>query len=125
MGDERTVGSYTLLREIASGGMATVYLGHGTGKAESSRPGAIKRFHPDLASERDFATIVLDGARLRRGGSGGKSANDARWATQGQALVHGAGARAGRRRHGACRRVRGCSHLLASAHESPLVLRRG
>src|SRR6185295_13221954 len=57
-------GNYELLLELASGGMATVYL------ASSLTPGAptplvaIKRPHRHLAKDRAFLSMLIDEARL-------------------------------------------------------------
>jgi eukaryotic-like serine/threonine-protein kinase len=57
------IGRYRLCFEIATGGMATVYLA----VVEGSRPGmcvALKRVHPHLASQRAFVEMFLDEARI-------------------------------------------------------------
>ncbi len=56
-----SVGRYRLLHEIATGGMATVYLAMPEGGTE---PVALKRVHPHLASQREFIEMFLDEARL-------------------------------------------------------------
>lgn len=58
------LGRYALDEAIASGGMATIYLGHQTGAVEFSRIVAIKRLHPHLSAEPDFVSMFLDEARL-------------------------------------------------------------
>ncbi|OJY30223.1 MAG: hypothetical protein BGO98_26145 [Myxococcales bacterium 68-20] len=55
---------YTILGTIASGGMASVYLGRMMGSAGFSRPVAIKRLHPQLAAQHDFIAMLVDEARL-------------------------------------------------------------
>jgi cell division septation protein DedD len=55
---------YELVGELASGGMATVYLGRLVGVGGFQRFVAIKRLHPHLASEDDFVEMFLDEARL-------------------------------------------------------------
>jgi serine/threonine-protein kinase len=60
----RRVGRYALYGEIASGGMATVYLGRQRGQAGFARTVAIKRLHPQHAKEPDFVAMFLDEARL-------------------------------------------------------------
>jgi serine/threonine-protein kinase len=52
------------LGEIASGGMATVFLGRVTGAKGFQRLVAIKRLHPHLESEEEFVSMFLDEARL-------------------------------------------------------------
>jgi serine/threonine protein kinase len=61
------VDRYELMGEIASGGMATVYLARVTGVAGFQRLFALKRLHPHLQSEREFVQMFLDEARLAAG----------------------------------------------------------
>jgi serine/threonine-protein kinase len=63
-GAERHFGPYLLRYEIASGGMATVYLARARGPAGFDRATALKRIHPHLAKRRDFVEMFLDEARL-------------------------------------------------------------
>src|SRR5204862_4521479 len=58
---------YDLVAEIASGGMATVYLGNLSGVGGFRRFVAIKRLHPHLAKEQEFVEMFLDEARLAAG----------------------------------------------------------
>jgi serine/threonine-protein kinase len=58
------IGRYTMFDAIGGGGMATVYLGRVAGAAGFSRLVAIKRMHPHGAQDRDFATMLVDEARL-------------------------------------------------------------
>jgi serine/threonine-protein kinase len=60
----RRIGRYALYGEIASGGMATVYVGRLRGQAGFARTVAIKRLHPQHAKEPDFVAMFLDEARL-------------------------------------------------------------
>jgi serine/threonine protein kinase len=62
--DERSYGRYLLQYEIASGGMASVYLARSLGAAGFERPIAIKRIHPHLAKKPVFVDMFLDEARL-------------------------------------------------------------
>lgn len=55
------LGSYQLLYEIGSGGMANVYLACHT---PTGRPVAIKRIHPHLAASERFVLMFLDEARI-------------------------------------------------------------
>ena len=57
-------GRYETLREIAAGGMATVYLGRVVGEGGFERLVAIKVMHPHLAHDDEFVTMFLDEARL-------------------------------------------------------------
>lgn len=61
------VDRYELIGEIASGGMATVYLARVTGVAGFQRLFALKRLHPHLQSEKEFVEMFLDEARLAAG----------------------------------------------------------
>ncbi len=56
-------GSYELLVEIASGGMATVYLARKTDGRDAPLI-AVKRPHRHLASDKAFLTMLVDEARL-------------------------------------------------------------
>lgn len=58
---------YELVAEIASGGMATVFLARLGGVGGFQRFVAIKRLHPHLASEEEFVEMFLDEARLAAG----------------------------------------------------------
>ncbi len=55
---------YELVAEIASGGMASVYLARLVGVGGFERFFAIKRLHPHLESEEDFVSMFLDEARI-------------------------------------------------------------
>ncbi len=58
---------YELVAEIASGGMATVFLARLSGVGGFQRFVAIKRLHPHLACEKEFVDMFLDEARLAAG----------------------------------------------------------
>ncbi len=58
------LGGFRLSREIACGGMATVYLAHKVGAHGIGQPAAIKVIHPHLAREREFVDMFLDEARI-------------------------------------------------------------
>jgi eukaryotic-like serine/threonine-protein kinase len=58
---------YDLVAEIASGGMATVFLANLSGVGGFRRFVAIKRLHPHLAKEQEFVEMFLDEARLAAG----------------------------------------------------------
>jgi len=58
------VDRYELVGEIASGGMATVYLARLTGVGGFQRFVAMKRLHPHLAHEKEFVEMFLDEARI-------------------------------------------------------------
>ncbi|RZK98222.1 MAG: serine/threonine protein kinase [Methylobacterium sp.] len=55
---------YELIGEIASGGMATVFLARLAGVGGFQRFVAIKRLHPHLSNETEFVQMFLDEARL-------------------------------------------------------------
>jgi serine/threonine protein kinase len=59
-----SIDRYQLIGEIASGGMASVFLARLDGAGGFKRMVAIKRLHPHLASERDFVEMFLDEARI-------------------------------------------------------------
>jgi eukaryotic-like serine/threonine-protein kinase len=58
---------YELVAEIATGGMATVYLARLSGVGGFQRFVAIKQLHPHLAGEQEFVEMFLDEARLAAG----------------------------------------------------------
>ncbi len=58
------VGRYLVLEEIASGGMATVYLGVAQGAAGFSRQVAIKRLHPHHVGDQGFVSMLIDEAHI-------------------------------------------------------------
>jgi eukaryotic-like serine/threonine-protein kinase len=64
---KRRLDRYELIGELASGGMATVYLARLAGVGGFQRFVAIKRLHPHLASEEEFIEMFLDEARLAAG----------------------------------------------------------
>jgi eukaryotic-like serine/threonine-protein kinase len=63
-GEGERLDRFELVAELASGGMATVYLARLSGVAGFQRLVAIKRLHPHLAKEPDFIEMFLDEARL-------------------------------------------------------------
>jgi serine/threonine protein kinase len=64
---KRRLDRYELIGELASGGMATVYLARLAGVGGFQRFVAIKRLHPHLAGEEEFIEMFLDEARLAAG----------------------------------------------------------
>ncbi len=60
----RRIGRYDLHEEIASGGMATVYLARQIGATGFTRPVAVKRLHDNLATDPQFVSMLLDEARV-------------------------------------------------------------
>ena len=63
-GEGERLDRFELIAEIASGGMATVFLARLSGVAGFQRLVAIKRLHPHLAREPEFIEMFLDEARL-------------------------------------------------------------
>src|SRR4051812_14848787 len=57
-------GRYEIIRVIASGGMAKVYLGRALGAGGFERLVAIKAMHAHLAAEPEVIDMFLDEARL-------------------------------------------------------------
>ncbi|HTJ81760.1 MAG TPA: serine/threonine-protein kinase [Polyangiaceae bacterium] len=60
----RRLDRYELIGEIATGGMATVFLARRGGVGGFQRFVAIKRLHPHLQNEPEFVEMFLDEARL-------------------------------------------------------------
>ncbi len=58
------LGRYEILTQIASGGMATVYLGRVLGAAGFERLVAVKFLHQHVANDEVFVSMFLDEARL-------------------------------------------------------------
>jgi serine/threonine protein kinase len=65
--ERRRLDRYELIGEIASGGMASVFLARLPGVAGFQRFFAIKRLHPHLADEQEFIDMFLDEARIAAG----------------------------------------------------------
>ncbi len=61
---DRHLDRFELIAEIASGGMATVYLARLSGAGGFQRFVAIKRLHPHLSGDSEFVQMFLDEARL-------------------------------------------------------------
>jgi serine/threonine-protein kinase len=57
-------GRYALYAPLATGGMATVYLGRALGADGFSRVVAIKKLHEQFAAEPAFVSMLLDEARI-------------------------------------------------------------
>jgi len=58
------LGRYYLAAQVASGGMATVFLATVTGPGGFEKVNALKRIHPHLAEEEAFVEMFLDEARI-------------------------------------------------------------
>jgi serine/threonine-protein kinase len=60
----KKIGRYQLCFELASGGMASVYLARAEGSPGFAKLVALKRIHPHLASEQSYVEMFLDEARI-------------------------------------------------------------
>lgn len=60
----REFGGFRVTREIALGGMATVFLAHKAGPGGFAQTAALKVIHPHLAQDREFVEMFLDEARI-------------------------------------------------------------
>jgi serine/threonine-protein kinase len=60
----RPFGKYLLLRQLAVGGMAEVYLARQSGPAGFEKECVIKRILPSLAADQQFVNMFLDEARI-------------------------------------------------------------
>lgn len=60
----RNLGGFRVVRELASGGMASVFLARKEGPGRVLQHAAIKVVHPHLAFQRDFVDMFLDEARI-------------------------------------------------------------
>jgi serine/threonine protein kinase len=58
------IGRYQLCFELASGGMASVYLARAEGTPGFQKLVALKRIHSHLADEKDYVEMFLDEARI-------------------------------------------------------------
>jgi eukaryotic-like serine/threonine-protein kinase len=58
------VGKYEIIRELATGGMATIYLARVSGTAGFEKLCVLKCILPGLARDRGFVTMFLDEARI-------------------------------------------------------------
>ena len=61
---ELIIDRYMVHDRIAAGGMAVVHLGRLLGQAGFSRTVAIKRLHPQFATDPEFVAMFLDEAHL-------------------------------------------------------------
>jgi serine/threonine-protein kinase len=62
--DPQRIGRYELCFELASGGMASVYLARIDGASGFEKLVALKRIHPHLAKEKGYVDMFLDEARI-------------------------------------------------------------
>jgi serine/threonine-protein kinase len=62
--EPRVIGRYRLCYELASGGMASVYLARAEGPGGFEKLVALKLIHPHLAREAHFIEMFLDEARI-------------------------------------------------------------
>jgi len=61
---QETFGKYKLIERLASGGMAEVFVATVHGEAGFSKPVVIKRLHPRLGEDSEFARMLIDEARI-------------------------------------------------------------
>src|SRR5436305_1891756 len=61
---EQIIDRYAIYDKIAAGGMAVVHLGRLLGQAGFSRTVAVKRLHPQFATDPEFVAMFLDEAHL-------------------------------------------------------------
>jgi serine/threonine-protein kinase len=64
VGAPQKIGRYELCFELASGGMASVYLARAEGTPGFQKLVALKRIHPHLANETGYIEMFLDEARI-------------------------------------------------------------
>lgn len=60
----RRFGPYRLIRRLAVGGMAEVYVASAKGSAGFEKVVALKRIHPHLSSDPEFVSMLIDEAKL-------------------------------------------------------------
>ncbi len=60
----RAYGNYVLLREIAKGGMATIFLAASESGVGGARPVAIKQMHAHISRNPDFTRLFIEEAKL-------------------------------------------------------------
>ncbi|HEX6244349.1 MAG TPA: serine/threonine-protein kinase [Polyangiales bacterium] len=58
------LGGFTIVEELATGGMGTVFLARRTGLSGFGQPVAVKVIHPHLAQDRGFVEMFVDEARI-------------------------------------------------------------
>lgn len=58
------LGDFQLVERVATGGMASLYLGRRVGARGFVKPVAVKVFHPDLAEDKEFVDMFVDEAHI-------------------------------------------------------------
>src|SRR5262245_21673513 len=58
------IGRYSILRKVAGGGMAEIYLGTQHGAAGFERPVAIKAIHGEYSGDPHFRNMLIDEAHI-------------------------------------------------------------
>lgn len=61
---KRRLGPYQLIERLGTGGMAEVFLAHATRHGDVVHPCVVKVLHDELADDDEFATMLIDEARL-------------------------------------------------------------
>ena len=61
------IGRYRIAFELASGGMATMFLARAEGPGGFEKLAALKRIHPHLAKDQQFIEMFFDEARIADG----------------------------------------------------------
>jgi len=61
---QKTLGGFSLVRKLAAGGMATVYLGHRKAATGASEFAAVKVMLPRLSHDEEYLAMFFDEARL-------------------------------------------------------------
>ena len=61
---ERKFGPYTLIHQIAVGGMAEIYLARTEGIAGFEKYVAIKMIHPNFSEDEQFVQMLIDEAKI-------------------------------------------------------------
>jgi len=64
MPGERQFGPYRLVRQIAVGGMAELYLAKARGIAGFEKYVALKMIHPNFSSDEQFIEMLIDEAKI-------------------------------------------------------------
>src|SRR5262249_1548470 len=61
---ERTLGGYQLIRQLAVGGMAEIYVARTAGVGGFEKQVALKLIHPNYSEDPEFVEMLVDEAKL-------------------------------------------------------------